>query len=172
MSTKRTPAPGDTPEGAAPEPVRAAGPAAVESLDDLAAMARTIDTPAPAGPVVDPAAAAEAERRAREASIAATTRDFTELLQVARAAVEPLIEQGGALKPGQVAAIWNDAALQRIAYPLATLAHRYGLGANEIMEQYGPWLMLAAGIGLPGFATVKAIKENRQAQAQPAPAVA
>ena len=170
MSTKRTPAAGDTDESPAPDPVRAIGPAAVESLDDLAGIARTLE--APAGPVVDPAAAAEAERRARDAAITATTRDFTELLQVARAAVEPLIEQGGALKPGQVAEIWNDAALQRIAYPLATLAHRYGLGANEIMEQYGPWLMLAAGIGLPGFATFKAIKENRQAQAQPAPSVA
>lgn len=170
MTTKRTPTDTATPEGAATEPVRPAGPAAVESLDDLAAMARTIDTPAPAGPVVDPAAAAEAERRARDAAIAATTKDFHELLQVARAAVAPLVEDGGALKPGQVEAIWNDAALQRIAYPLATLAHRYGLGASEIMEQYGPWLMLAAGLGLPGFATLKAIKENRQAQAQPAPA--
>jgi len=170
MSTKRAPT-SDTNQAPAPEAVRTAGPAAVESLDDLAGLARTLDTPpGAAAPVVDPKAAADAERRAREAEVAACARDFAELLQVARESVAPLLEDSGALKPGQVAEIWNDQALKRIAYPLAVLAQRHGLNADAVMEQYGPWLLLAAGIGLPGFATFKAIKANRQAPAPAAPA--
>jgi hypothetical protein len=166
--TKRPPT-SETPETAPPEAVRTAGPAAVESLDDLAGLARTLDTP-PGAPVVDPQAAADAERRTREAQVAACARDFAELLEVARESLAPLLEEGGVLKPGQVAAIWDDKALKRIAYPLAVLAQRHGLNADAVMEQYGPWLLLAAGIGLPGFATFKAIKANRQAPAPAAPA--
>ena len=168
MTNAKKPAAADTapPDTAAAEPVRTAGPASVESLDELAAMARTLETPA--APVVDPAAAAEAERRARDAEIAATAKDFGELLQVVRDSVAPMVEGSGVLRPGQVAEIWTNKALDRIAYPLAALAQRHGLNANAVMEQYGPWLMLAAGLGLPGLATFKAIKENRQAQAAPA----
>ena len=156
---------------AQPDPRTGAGPDAVESLDDLAregAQLQAREIEQRQAVAVSQEQAAERQQLAEQTAAA---NEIAALLGLVRDMAAPLVEDAGYLKPGQTKAIWTDAHLQRISVPLIVVMERHGMELGDLMEKAGPYVMLVAGLALPGVATIKAVRENKAARAaEPLPA--
>lgn len=132
------------------------GPHQVESLDDLAAEGKRLDSgAAPAAPGAPPA----------EVDQPATLEDIVDLLSASREMAAPALEDAGVLKADQLRAIWTDDALRRIAKPLLSIMRRHNLNVEGALDKWGPYIMLLAGMVGPGWATFRAVRENMAKQA-------
>lgn len=138
-------------------PVRTENPAQgapgvdqVRPLSDLAKDAEAIDQGA-AAPSVGGVPA--------EVEPPLTTEDVVDILTMARDAAAPAAESAGVLTMQQVQTIWNDDALKRIAKPLLQIVNRHGGGKfSVILDKWGPYGLLLAGVAGPAFATFKALR--------------
>ncbi|TAH10521.1 MAG: hypothetical protein EAZ11_12310 [Curvibacter sp.] len=128
-------------------------PSKAESLDDLAGLGKVVDG---GGMAAAPGVAGDAVQELPQA----TEEDITDMLIMAREMIAPAADSAGVMTEAQVVAIWSDDKLRRIAKPLVSIMNRHGVGVGEAFEKFGPYVMLAAAIGGPAFATYKAIRQN------------
>ncbi|MBN9407621.1 MAG: hypothetical protein J0H69_00600 [Burkholderiales bacterium] len=119
----------------------------VESLDELANQARTIDMPA-AAPAVQAAQAAAAQ-----AAHATMEQDWVDTFKMLRGMGMVALQRVRGIPPETVKEIWSDAALEQIAAPAAEICRRHGLSIGDMMDRWGPYIGLTMALGVPGFAT-------------------
>lgn len=142
--------------------VQGVDPTRVESLTDLIGEAERMEAPpageqASAGPAASPTPPVDPEN-------APGVADIVNLLQFAREASDPMLVGLGLFQPGQVGAIWSDAALKGVAVPLVQVCDRHGVGLGDLADKFGPYVGLFLGIAMPTMATVKVLRENQQAR--------
>lgn len=133
-------------------------PNAAESLADLGEMAADMDS--------GTTATGEAPGAAVELQKADTSvDDLTDVLKMVRDMAAPMVEGLGWMRDGQTAKIYTDARLKAIAGPGLEIMERNGVTLAETMDRFGPYLMLAVGLWVPGVETYRAVRENRAALA-------
>lgn len=140
-------------------------PAAPESLAALAAEGATVDSGGTPGQPDAPKVTAE------PVPDKAAAKDLADMLKAVRDMAAPGLEEMKVMKPGQVAAIWTDSTVERIASPLAAIMNRHNMGIDELMEKFGPYIMLGMAIAGPSMATFRAVRLNA-AEAKTPPAAA
>lgn len=128
----------------------------VESLDDLALEGKRLHEGA-ATPGAPGAPATVVDQPPKLA-------DIVDMLVAVREMAGPAAAEAGVLTEAQVATIWDDARLERIARPLLAIMQRHNLNNIEAaFDKWGPYAMLMAGLVVPGFATWRAIREHQSA---------
>jgi hypothetical protein len=150
-----------------------AGPNAVESLDDLAREGTQLQAGEAEQRQAVAVAHEQSAERQQQVEQQAAANEIAALLGLVRDMAAPLVEDAGYLKAGQTKAIWTDVHLQRTSVPLIVVMERHGMELGDLMEKAGPYVMLVAGLALPGVATIKAVRENKAARqaekTEPAP---
>jgi hypothetical protein len=141
------------------------GPGAVESLDALGAEATRLQSAEVEERQAVVVAQEQSEERKVQAAQDAAAQEVAAMLGMLRDLAAPMVEDAGYLKPGQTAAIWTDGHMLKISGPLLAVLDRHGMDLSDLMEKAGPYVMLAAGLLLPGVATLKAVRENKAARA-------
>lgn len=154
---KRIEAPADN----APQP-----PSGVEDLSALAGEAAALDQAEAAQASQAVASQEQIEQRRQEQLQDAEAKEVAGLLGVIRDLAGAMAEDAGYLAAGRTRAIWTDARLEGIAGPLVSIMHRHGGSLGEWMQQYGPYLALVAAAAVPAGATIREVREQRQARAK------
>ncbi len=119
----------------------------VESLDAIAKAGAVLDAP-PAGSPGEPgrALALQQDHDAKEMALA---------LELVRAAAIPFAPQH---THQALLAIWSDAQLLKIAEAIVALCQYHGWTVGQFFQEFGPYMQLAAALGLPALATLKVLK--------------
>lgn len=124
----------------------------VESLESIAALGTELE-PVAGGSDQDKKAAQDDAAAALEISAA------LELLRDAAIPFAPLHTHA------PLGIVWSDTQMLKIAKSIVSLCTLYGITVDEFFDKWGPYIKLAAALGMPALATIKILK-------MPAPAPA
>jgi hypothetical protein len=141
--------------GAAPADQGQAGPVALSpELAGLAAEAAGLEVPADGAAPGAPG----------DAPGVSVSEELLSALVMARLVVSPMFAWWPDFER-----VWADATLRGISQAGAQVMERHGWTMGQLMGQWGPYIGLIAAAAPPAFVTYKAIQQQRESEARPAP---